>query len=319
MYSEYLNKAQDLVNRGEPFVVALVVNYQAPISGKPGYRAIVTADGEIWGWIAGGCSQGIIVEESLQVLKSGQPRLIKITPDIDENNPGTMDRKMTCHSGGTLEVYLEPVVPRPQVIIFGTSATAIALSKLSKAMDYQVSALGPDSQKLMPEADTHFDDFEPTEIKVNDNTFVIVATQGEGDELAIASALKLSAPYCAFVASKKKSQTLIKEMRESGFSEEQLKSIKSPAGLDIKASRPEEIALSILAEMVMALRMRQIKDAGPSVKEEQAVDPICGMTVKVASAQHVSNYDDQDYYFCCAGCKMTFEADPEKYLGVKGA
>ena len=319
MFSDYLDKAQQLMKNGEPFVVALVVNYQAPISAKPGYRALVTADGQIWGWIAGGCSQGIIIEEALQVLKDGQPRLIKITPDADEHNPGTMDRKMTCHSGGTLEVYLEPVVPQPHMIIFGTSATARALCKLSKAMEYQVTALGPDTKELLPEADAHFDSFAAGEIKVSDNTFVIVSTQGEGDELALEAALKLSAPYCAFVASKKKAKAVMKEMRERSFSKEQLKSIKSPAGLDIKASRPEEIALSILAEVVMAMRMRQVMESPSREASQEALDPICGMRVKVDSAQHVSNYQDQKYYFCCAGCKMTFEADPEKYLGLKGA
>ena len=102
MFSEYLKKATELSKKGIPYVVAVVVNYKPPISGKPGNRAIIMEDGTVWGWIAGGCSQGIIVEEALVALKTGTSRLIKITPDMDDQQEGTTNRKMTCHSGGTL-------------------------------------------------------------------------------------------------------------------------------------------------------------------------------------------------------------------------
>ncbi|MDH3710253.1 MAG: XdhC family protein [Cyclobacteriaceae bacterium] len=318
MFKDYLNKAQELVDRGEPFVIALVVGYEAPISGKPGYRAIVTQDGNIWGWIAGGCSQSIIVEESLEVMKTGKPRLIKITPDMENDNPN--HRQMSCHSGGTLEVYLEPVVPKPHIIIMGISATASSLCRLSKAMEYQVTALGPASDKFMPEADSCMDSFDVPGLSATENTFVVVVTQGEGDEVALEAALKINAPYCAFVASKKKAQAVFRYLQKKNFTKEQIKSVKAPAGLDIKATRPEEIALSILAEVVMAIRQRDIKlqDTGSS-SSETAVDPICGMNVKIDGAKHTSSYKDDTYYFCCAGCKMAFETDPEKHLSAKGA
>lgn len=318
MFSDYLNRAQELIQKQEPFVVALVVDYEAPISGKPGYRAIVTQDGKIWGWIAGGCSQSIIIEESLEVLKSGQPRLIKITPDMEDENP--QNRKMTCHSGGTLKVYLEPVIPKPHMIIMGNSATAAALCRLSKAMDYQVTALGPQSRVNMEEADAHLDTFDVDKLTITENTFVVVATQGEGDELALEAALKLQAPYCAFVASKKKAQSVFDQLKQLDFSQEQINSVKAPAGLDIKATRPEEIALSILAEVVMAIRQRDLKRSKQfDHVQDTALDPICGMSVKIAGAKHSFHYKDQKFYFCGAGCKMAFESDPEKYLGVKGA
>ncbi len=313
MFSEYLHKAQQLMTLGQPFVVAVVVNYKPPISGKPGFRAIITEDGNLWGWIAGGCSQSIIVEEALQTLKTGSPKLIRITPDLEDKNDGTMNRKMTCHSGGTLEVYLEPVLAKPQIIIMGTSAVAQSLCKLAKALDYQVVAMGPQSDTLMAVADYKLIDYKSAP-EISNPSFLVVSTQGEADELALEAALKMKPNYCAFVASKKKAAVVMDFLKTKGFSEDQIAAIKAPAGLNIKATRPEEIALSVLAEIVMTLRTGPEPLPAIEKPRQKAVDPICGMSVDIATAQHVTNYQGQEVYFCCMGCKMTFEAEPEKYL-----
>jgi len=294
MFNKYLKQSQKLVDEGRPFVVAVVVNYKGPISGKPGDRAIVTDDGALWGWVAGGCSQAIIVEEALDALKSGTPRMIQITPDPENSKDKIMKRKMTCHSGGTMDVYLEPVVPRPQIVILGSSPVADTLAELSSTLDYQVVTSVEDHSQ-------------------SKNTMVVVTTQGDGDEPALEEALSINPAYLGFVASKKKANAIKQILSKRGFSSQQLNKIKAPAGLDIKARKPEEIALSILAEIVMILREKIAKDPLEK-KPETAIDPICGMSVKIDHAKHVFEHQDTLYYFCCEGCKRTFAQEPEKYL-----
>jgi xanthine dehydrogenase accessory factor len=112
IFEQFLNKADELLAKGEPFAVALVVRYEAPISGKPGNKAIIRADGKLWGWIGGGCAQPVIVKQALQALADGQPRLVRISPSSSPEE-GIVGYTMTCHSGGTLDIYIEPVLPKP--------------------------------------------------------------------------------------------------------------------------------------------------------------------------------------------------------------
>lgn len=295
MFSKYIVQSQKLINAEKSFVVALVVNYEGPISGKPGDRAIVTEDGKLWGWVAGGCSQSIIVEEAQKVLRTGIPRMIRISPEPDNLDDKIMKRKMTCHSGGTLDVYLEPVVPNPLIVIMGASAVAQSLIKLSNALDYEVLT-GMDDEA----------------IPQSRSIYAVVATQGDGDEAALETALKANPSYLGFVASRKKADAVKEILLSRGVSKKQLDNIKAPAGLDIKARRPEEIALSILAEIVMIVREQLVED--PVEKQpEQAIDPICGMKVTVDNAKYVFEHQETTYYFCCEGCRIAFEKDPEKY------
>ena len=295
MFSKYIVQSQKLIDAEKSFVVALVVNYEGPISGKPGDRAIVTEDGKLWGWVAGGCSQSIIVEEAQKVLRTGIPRMIRISPEPDNLDDKIMKRKMTCHSGGTLDVYLEPVVPNPLIVIMGASAVAQSLIKLSNALDYEVLT-GMDDEA----------------IPQSRSIYAVVATQGDGDEAALETALKANPSYLGFVASRKKADAVKEILLSRGVSKKQLDNIKAPAGLDIKARRPEEIALSILAEIVMIVCEQLVED--PVEKQpEQAIDPICGMKVTVDNAKYVFEHQETTYYFCCEGCRTAFERDPEKY------
>lgn len=297
MYSSYLKYSQELIVQGRPFVVAIVVSYQGPISGKPGDKAIVTNDGKIWGWVAGGCSQSIIIKEALNVLNSGKPKLIKITPDPMDANDNIEEHKMTCHSGGTLEVFLEPIVPKPLVMILGNSAVAGKLEILANALQYEVT--------------------RETAVETSDRLVnIVVATQGEGDELAVLEqALSIKSAYIGFVSSHKKGESLKQALAEKGISRELLEGIKAPAGLDIKARSPEEIALSILAEIVMINRSK-IAERKPKESMEMAIDPICGMKVKIEGARHLFEYRGTNYYFCCEGCRNLFEKEPGKYLSA---
>ena len=153
MFDRFLNKAAELLAKGETFVTASVVRFQAPISGKPGDKAIIFADGKMWGWIGGGCAQPVVIKEALKALADGKPRLVRISPTAAPED-GIVDYTMTCHSGGTLDIYIEPVLPKPHILIFGRSPLAQTLARLGKTVGYRISvvASGAD-QEQFPDVD----------------------------------------------------------------------------------------------------------------------------------------------------------------------
>jgi xanthine dehydrogenase accessory factor len=316
MFDQFLSKADELLAKGERFAVALVVRYEAPISGKPGDKAIIQADGKLWGWIGGGCAQPVVVKEALKALADGQPRLIRISPSSSPEE-GIVDYTMTCHSGGTLDIFIEPVLPKPQVLILGCSPVARTLSKLAKTIGYAVSVAAPEADReAFPDADLVQTNLDLAQLKITPQTFIVVSTQGESDEEALEAALQAEASYVAFVASKTKAAKTLDYLKQRGLTAEKLAKVRAPAGLDIHASSPAEIAVSVLAEIIQT-RKTSTPAAEPAVvlpvpaKTER--DPICGMTVDVSSARHKSEFRGDVYYFCCAGCKQTFDKQPDKY------
>jgi xanthine dehydrogenase accessory factor len=228
---------------------------------------------------------------------------------------------MTCFSGGTLDVFIEPHQPRPQLLIVGSLPVAQALAHLGKAMSYRVSAVDPDGGQAMAHADRVVRDVSEITGLVTPLTFVVVATHGEFDEAGLSAALSSDAPYVALVASRKRGHAVMENLRAEGVEDAALARVKFPAGLDIGAKRGDEIALSIMAEIVQALRgMEAVSwtEAESVVDEfppDTAVDPICQMTVKTEGALHTLEHEGTTYYFCCAGCRATFQADPTAYLG----
>ena len=317
MFDQFLSKADELLASGEPFAVALVVRYQAPISGKPGNKAIVFADGTIWGWIGGGCAQPVVVKEALKALKDGQPRLVRISPSASSEE-GIVDYTMTCHSGGTLDIYIEPVLPKPHVLILGHSPVAQTLAKLAKTVGYAVSVAAPGAEgETFPDVDLLQTSFDLTQLKLTPATFIVVSTQGDGDEEGVEAALRTGAAYVAFVASKTKAAKIVDYLRERDIAAERLAQLRAPAGLDIHADSPEEIAVSILAEIVHLRKPPAAKPASKGilpVLKQEARDPICGMMVDAGAARYKSEFRGDPYYFCCAGCKQTFDTQPDKYV-----
>jgi xanthine dehydrogenase accessory factor len=231
---------------------------------------------------------------------------------------------MTCHSGGTLDIYIEPVLPKPHILIFGRSPLAQTLARLGKTVGYRISvvASGAD-QEQFPDVDLLRADSNLGELKIGRETFIVVSTQGEGDEEALEQAARTNAAYVAFVASKVKAQKVFEYLREAGVPSERVSQIRAPAGLDIHASTPEEIAVSILAEIIQ-LRSNRAKPVAESKKSalpvlnlpvlnNEARDPVCGMLVNVSGAKYKSEHNRSEVYFCCAGCKQAFDRQPEKY------
>ena len=317
MFDQFLSKASELVANYESFAIAVVVRYEAPISGKPGNKAIIFADGKIWGWIGGGCAQPVVVKEALKALRDGQPRLIRISPSSPPEQ-GIVDYTMTCHSGGTLDIYIEPVLPKPHILILGRSPVAVALARLGKAINYAVSVAALEAdRKHFPDCDLVQADLDLSPIKITPQTFVVVSTQGQHDEEALENALCSEASYVAFVASKVKTAKILDYLKERGLSSTRLGQLKAPAGLDIHASSPEEIAVSILAEIIQENRLakeKQKREVELAVGRQEAKDPICGMAVDIGKARHKSEFRGNAFYFCGAGCKQKFDKQPEQYV-----
>jgi len=325
MRADLLETAAALARREEPFVLAVVVRRRPASSSQPGDMAVITATGDFHGWLGGSCTQPTVVREARLALADGKPRLVVLTPDPEtERRPGVAVFPMTCQSGGSVEIYLEPILPAPRLVVFGVSPTARALAKLGKAMGYTVVAVDPAAEPAMfPEADQVLNSpgtLAPEEsvaagLRAGVPPFAVVSTMGEGDEEAIRSALALAPAYLGVVASARRFAQMRQMLAAQGVTAEALDAIRSPAGLDIGARTPEEIALSILAEIVE--RQRAALPAAEETKETataaQAIDPICGMPVEIAGARHTAEHAGRTYYFCCGGCRARFLAEPERY------
>jgi xanthine dehydrogenase accessory factor len=351
MFDRFLQKANELTAKGESFAFAVVVRTEGPSSGKAGDKAIVTADGKLWGWVGGGCTQPVVIREALKALADGRARLVRITPEASPETPvGVIDYAMKCHSGGALDIFIEPVTAKPRILILGRSRVARTLSRLAATVDFSVSVAAPEANREdFPDADVVLDDLGTGELKIGPQTFVVVSTQGERDEEGLELALSTEAAYIAFVASRTKAEKILKSFAAAGATEASLKRVRAPAGMAIGAKSPEEIAVSVLAEIIQvkAARAQSAQAAQPTLaaqatqsaaprlgkitlgektpqsgesasgagrtSAEEATDPICGMTVKIARAKYISEYQGAHFYFCCAGCKEAFEQQPEKY------
>ncbi len=320
MSTEFYAKAHELLNKGLPFATAFVVRAEKPTSAKPGDKAIVTADEVMYGWIGGSCAQPTVIREALKALADGEPRLIRLTPNPQEQTPrdGLLDLPMTCFSGGTLEIYIEPQLPTPRLMVIGSLPIAQALARLGKVMNYRVIAVDPDTQGAgTPEADEVITDLNQIVSRITPLTYVVVASHGNYDEIVLQQVLRSKAAYIALVTSKTRAASVLEYLKAQGLTETELARLKYPAGLDIRALQGDEIALSIMAEIVQKRRNAETLDIQallPARAALEAIDPVCGMTVEIATAKYSFEHGGQTYYFCCPACKKLFAATPEKHL-----
>lgn len=311
MTDDLLALALRLSHEGEPFAMATVVRCERPTSAKPGAKALIRKDGTVLGWIGGSCAEPVVVKEGLRALRDGQPRFIALVGEGGSGpgrREGMVEYTMTCHSGGTLEIYVEPVLPKPQLLLVGRGPVVETLGELGRAMDFTVTLVSSD---ISADRLSH--------LGVTPRTYIVVATHGSFDEEALEQALRSEAGYVSLVASRKRAHAVMDTLRARGLAEH-LGRLKAPAGLDIGAVTPEEIAVSILAEIIQVLRSqtgeRKPAEATPDeIGETVARDPVCGMSVEVASARYRSEVSGRTVYFCCAHCKQTFDRDPAQYLG----
>jgi xanthine dehydrogenase accessory factor len=343
MHSELLQMAAELARGEEPFVLAVVVRRRPASSSQAGDMALITAAGEFHGWLGGSCTQPTVVREAQRALADGRPRLVALSPDPEaDRRPGVAVFPMTCHSGGSVEIYLEPVLPPPRLVVFGASPTARALAELGRAAGYSVvqvaapAAAGDAAGETLARAPC----------------FAVVATMGEGDEAAIRGALGLRPAYLGVVASGRRFAQIRQSLLAGGVAAAALDAIRSPAGIAIGAQTPQEIAVSVLAEVIAQRRaaaatalgeagagagagaeVASLPDAvasrpgaaqagpgpspGPGAADREAIDPICGMAVEVAGARHTARHAGRTYYFCGGGCRERFLAAPERFAAPR--
>lgn len=330
--ADIFERAAALKRAGEPFVLATVVWSQRPTSARPGAKGIVTPDGALFGWVGGSCAQPTVVQEALRALEDGQPRILSLrTDESTPPRPDVIVAPMTCQSGGSLEVFLEPFLPPLHLIVVGDSPVADALIRLGHVMGYRVTAARPDSPETAPsEADRVLDGLDFGGVVASGRSVAVIASMGVYDEEAVEQALRAGVGYVALVASNRRFDALRDTLLADGITTEQLERVKAPAGIDIAASAPEEIAVSILAEIIarrstLPATTSLTTSAGESSVDEggtsengatTAIDPVCGMTVEIASARHHYEHQGEQYYFCCPGCRRQFMADPERFLAA---
>lgn len=285
------NEFDELREREEPFVLATVVAYKNPQSARPGSKAIIKSDGSITGWIGGGCVQPIVLREAKQALQTGKPKLLTISPEEPRDDwNGVQSFRMTCEGGGSLEIYLEPFLPKPQLVIIGASPVAETLAQLGTLLDFKVVAAQAD--------------FASVKDQIDEASYVVVATMGNRDEEGLLAVLGTRPRYLGLVASRKKAQALFDYALSTGATEADIAAFKSPAGIDLGSGTMPEIALSVAAEIV---RLRRSSDETAPEVNATAVDPICGMTVDIENARYTSVANGETIYFCCLRCKETFD------------
>jgi xanthine dehydrogenase accessory factor len=314
-----LERMNELARSGQAFALATVVWRQGPSSSKQGSRAIITADGELDGWIGGACAEPTVIREAQQVIADGNARLLllgsqdQFGPFLGAGVPeGMTVVPISCQSEGALEIYIEPVLPVPHLVILGTSPMTHTLAKLAKALDWLTDLVSPQ-------------DFEAD--MASERSMVVVATQGHGDEDMIEAAVAARPAYLGLVASRKRGEAVLGYLAERGVPKDQLDRVHAPAGLDLGRTSHEEMAVAILAELVklraegaLAKRPQARRETKAKAKTQlravlaETIDPVCGMTVMPSASALKIEHDGTTYYFCCAGCRRAFSENPDNYI-----
>lgn len=298
-------RAAQLRDQGVPFVRARVVLAEKPTSAKPGDEAIILVDGSIEGFVGGTCAETTVRAQSLAQLDSKLPLLLRITPTEETAagdlwSTGTRTVHNPCLSGGTLEIFLDPVIPAPLLQVHGEGPVGDALAKLASAMEYRVSAL--DSSTLAGAA------------------AVVVASHGREEPDVLALALDAGVPYIGLLASRKRGAGVLAELVDvrPDLADVVHERVHTPAGLDIGAKTAAEIALSIFAQMVqLRAEPTESPPATPTTAAKSApstaIDPVCGMTVAAVETSLHTDHNGRRLYFCGPGCLKAFTADPAGY------
>jgi xanthine dehydrogenase accessory factor len=336
-----LEEAAELTRRGQPFALATVVWRQGPSSGQQGSRAVITAEGDLHGWIGGACAEPVVIREARQVITEGVPRLLLLgTPDqFGAAVPDGMTVvPIACQSEGALEVYIEPVLPAPHLVIVGRSPMVQTLADLSRVLGWRTTVL---DRGAFSAADA------------DESSMVVVATQGHGDEEAVEQAAAARPAYLGLVGSARRGAAVLGYLTDRGVPQDQLDRVRVPAGLDLGRTSHREIAVAILAELVQLRASGVVRPAtgsgaeavpgeegraagvsppgrgltgaggsGGSPPGEQSGgspprdsrDLVCGMTVTAGASGYPLEHEGVTYYFCCAGCRRSFQENPAAYL-----
>lgn len=306
----FMAEAAELARRGEPFALATVVWRQGPSSSQQGARAIITAAGDLRGWIGGACAEPVVIREAQRVISAGEARLLLLgSPDQFGGAvpDGMLVIPISCSSEGALEVYIEPVVPVPHLVVVGHSPMARTLAELARALRWRTELIdGPDF----------------TTADADEQAMVVVASQGHNDEGLLERAIAARPVYLGLVGSRKRGEAVLGYLADRGVPRDQLERVRVPAGLDLGSTTHQEIAVAILAELVQLRAAGKLggpagesgsREAGAPRQAAEATDPVCGMTVAAGPDGMPLEYEGVTYYFCSVGCRQAFERDPAAY------
>lgn len=286
-----IQRVAALVEKGQPFALATVTWTRGPSSGKQGSRAIIHPDGSVEGWMGGACARPTVVREAIAAMGDGRARLL-VLGELD-HRPGVETVPMACSSEGAMEVFVEPMMPAPDLWIVGDSPMCHTLTELAGVLEWRVHVI----DETLDFADVH------------GGSRIVVATQGHYDEPALIAALDTEASYVGLVASSKRAATVGEWLRSQGIDDTQTARVRAPAGLDLGSTGHHEIAVAILAELVALGNEMASADVVAVPPTDLAVDPICGMTVDPANAMFITtDPTGSKVYFCSAGCQTAYEA-----------
>lgn len=293
-------RADALRTARTPFVVATVVRAQRPTSVRTGDAALVLGDGTIEGFVGGTCAEQSVRLHALHALETGEALLLRILPGDDDalesDPPARVTVQNMCLSGGSLEIFLEPMLASPRVLVVGETPIAGAVARMGAELDLDTVVVAGA-------------DVEPAA----DDLALIVAAHGRDELTALRRGLEARLPYVGLVASRVRGSAVVAELHAEGVAEERLAKLETPAGLDIGARTPEEIALSILARVVAVRRGEQTLSVhvvapgtAPAPEPATAIDPVCGMAVAAVEQTPHLDHDGRRVYFCCDGCRSTW-------------
>jgi xanthine dehydrogenase accessory factor len=293
------------------------VRTEPPTSARPGDKAVITADGKLRGWIGGSCSEPIVRREALRALKEGEAQLVRIVPapEVKQTRKrGELMVATTCPSGGALDIFIEPRLPRPLLLVFGDSPAAHTLVAMGSLAGFRTCSVHPGPRPDDLGADIVVGTLDLPDSMVGPDTWAVVATMGHYDEDALEAVLEHPNVEVALVASTRRAAAVRDALSMRGLDEMTLSRIRTGTG-KVRGVNQEEIALLTLAELVTARRKR--RPAAVAVEPAAiifATDPVCGMSVDTTTSKHKAVYRDHEYWFCCSGCQSNFEKEPERYL-----
>jgi xanthine dehydrogenase accessory factor len=295
-------RAEELAAQGAAYVTATVVRAQRPTSARAGNVALVTSDGTIQGFVGGICAEHSVRLFAWTAMQTGEPVLLRILPEINDDGgqqkkeDGAVTVLNTCLSGGAIEVFLEPTLPIPRVSVVGSKPIAGEIERLGSEFDLDIVATGD----------------EPANVREGDLAMV-VAAHGKGELEALKAAIAAKLPYIGLVASPKRGKALLEELRSEGIAEDDLARVKCPAGINIGARTPPEVALTVLAELIETRYSESytapVRAPQDTVAPTFAIDPICGMTVTAEPGTLHLEHGGETVYFCAPGCKKTYEKE----------
>ena len=294
---------------------------ESPTSAHAGDKAVITSDGVLHGWIGGSCSEPLVRREALVAMSDGLPQLVRIRPDVEvaeTRTRGELTVATTCPSGGTLDIFIDPHLPKPLLVVIGGTPAARTLVSLARVVGFRTCGAHPGATPAdFPDADRVIDGLDLTALAGETDCWVVVATMGHYDDDALAAALTLPAADVALVASVRRSAAVFDTLRAKGVSDVELARVRAPAGTR-RAGAQEEIALHALAEVV-ALRHERLTAnpvPDPALLVGFSIDPVCGMTVDTSDAAHTAVHEGTTYHFCCAGCEERFVANPAQFVSA---